>query len=143
VILPDANLLLYAIDEQSPHHAAAKRWFEGTMSGPETVGLAWATLLAFVRLSTRAYVFQSPLSVSQAFDLVDSWLVQPPTMILHPSERHAELLRELLQAVGTAGNLVQDAHLAALAIEHGAVLATADRDFERFPRVGVVYPLSS
>jgi toxin-antitoxin system PIN domain toxin len=98
-------------------------------------------VLAFVRLSTRATVFTNPLTAEQALDLVDEWLALPPVTVVHPGRRHAAILRELLSAVGTAGNLVSDAHLAALAIEHGAELCSCDADFSRFPGVRWVDPL--
>lgn len=139
--LPDANLLLYAVDGVSPHHEPARGWLEGSLSGSETIAFAWAGLLAFVRLSTQARVFASPLSVDQALDLVDSWLAQPPATVIHPTARHSALVRELLGPLGTAGNLTTDAHLAALAIEHGAELHSADADFSRFPGLRWVNPL--
>ena len=100
-------------------------------------------LLAFVRLSTRAAVFSRPLTTDQAFDLVESWLAQPPATVLHPTERHGAIVRELLAPFGAAGNLVTDAHLAALAIEHGATLASSDRDFGRFARLRWLDPLAA
>jgi toxin-antitoxin system PIN domain toxin len=132
VILPDVNLFLYAVDRRSPRHRPARAFVEATMSGPETVGLAWPVLIAFLRLSTHPAVFEQPLTQAQAFDLVDSWLGLSTTIALHPGERHHHLMRELLEPFGTAGNLVPDAHLAALAREHGARLASSDRDFGRF-----------
>jgi uncharacterized protein len=137
----DVNLLLYALDETSPDHAAARPWLEETLSGSETVGLSWQVLIAFVRLSTRAAIFAHPLSASEALDVVDGWLAQPAVTVVHPGRRHAAVLRELIAAVGTAGNLVTDAHLAALAVEHGAELCSCDRDFARFPGVRWVDPL--
>ncbi len=139
--LVDVNLLLYALDETSPHHDAARPWVEATLSGTETVGLPWQVLLAFVRLTTRASVFERPLTGEEALDLVDGWLAQPAVTVVHPGRRHAAILRELLAAVGTAGNLVSDAHLAALAIEHGAELCSRDTDFARFPGVRWIDPL--
>lgn len=133
--LPDLNLLLYAVDETSPRHALAREWVEATMSGSETVALAWTVLVGFVRLSTRAAVFEEPLAVGEALDLVDSWLNQPSTTVVHPTDRHAVILRTLLEPLGTAGNLTTDAHLAALSIEHGAELCSIDADFSRFPGV--------
>ncbi len=118
--LVDANLLLYAVDETSPHHRAAKRWLEERLSGAETVAFAWAVLLAFVRLATNPRVFELPLTLEEALEIVDSWLAQPQATVLDPTDRHSRLLRELLAPLGTAGNLTSDAHLAALAIEHGA-----------------------
>ena len=128
----DANLLLYAVNEDSPRHEQARRWLEGVLSGTESVGFAWTVLLAFLRLTTRAAVFPHPLQPGEAFDLIDSWLGQPCATIVHPTERHAELLRKLLLPLGTAGNLTSDAHLAALAISHGAELCSCDGDFARF-----------
>ena len=139
----DANLLLYAVDETSPHHEAAKPWLERELSGSETFGLAWAVLLAFIRLGTNPRVFATPLAVEEALDLVDSWLEQPCATVVHPTDRHSQTLRELLAPFGTAGNLTSDAHLAALSVEHGAELCSADADFARFPRVRWLNPLVS
>ncbi len=139
--LLDLNLLLYAVDETSPHHDLAREWVEATLSGPQTVALAWSVLLGFVRLSTRAAVFRAPLELDQALDLVDSWLAQPSTTVIHPTDRHATVLRSLLAPLGTAGNLTTDAHLAALSIEHGAELCSTDADFSRFPGVRWSNPL--
>ena len=130
--LADVNLLLYAVDESSPRHEAARSWLEERLSGSETFSLAWSVLLAFIRLGTNPRVFESPLSLDEALDLVDSWLAQPCAAVIHPTERHSALLRELLGPLGTAGNLTSDAHLAALAVEHGAELCSADSDFSRF-----------
>jgi len=141
VKLPDANVLLYAIDERSPRHAAARDWLNDALSGTETVGFAWIVLLAVVRLATRAVVFENPLEVGQALDLVDGWLAQPPATVVHPTDRHASVLRELLVPLGSAGNLTTDAHLAALAVEHGADLCSSDADFSRFSGVRWVDPL--
>ena len=140
--LLDANLLLYAVDEKSPHHERARRWLEEALSGTETIAFAWTALLAFVRLSTQARIFERPLEPARALDLVDSWLDQPCSFVLHPTERHSALLRELLAPPGAAGNLVADAHLAALAIEHGAELCSTDSDFARFPGLRWANPLS-
>lgn len=137
----DVNLLVYAIDTSSPRHELARPWLERTLSGRETVGLTWTVLLAFVRLSTRSAVFLSPLTADEALDIVDEWLALPPVVVVQPGRRHAAVLRELLAGVGTAGNLVPDAHLAALAIEHGAELCSSDADFSRFSGVRWVDPL--
>lgn len=130
--LPDVNLFLYAYDSRSPRHEPAREWLEQTVSGAETVALTWTVLLAFIRLSTRPAIVERPLDASKAIDLVQSWLEQPCTTVVHPTERHATVLRELLDPLGTAGNLTTDAHLAALAIEHGAELCSSDTDFARF-----------
>jgi toxin-antitoxin system PIN domain toxin len=132
MILLDANLLIYAVNEDAPLHRKAKLWLESVLSGPETVGFPWNVLLAFVRLTTRTGLFRQPLPMDTAFDLVGSWLNQTSAIIVHPGPRHLPVLRGLLLPLGTAGNLTSDAHLAALAIEHGAELCSSDRDFARF-----------
>lgn len=139
--LLDLNLLPHAVDSSSAHHDGARPWLESTLSGAETIALPWVVLLGFLRLSTRAHVFVRPLSPGTALDVVDDWLAQPPVVVVHPGRRHATVLRELLEHVGTAANLVTDAHLAALAIEHGAELNSADADFSRFPGLRWVDPL--
>jgi toxin-antitoxin system PIN domain toxin len=141
VKLLDVNLFLYAVDETSPRYEPAHAWMQQTLSGSETVALSWTTLVGFVRLSTRAHLFEQPLDVGEALDLVDEWLARPCTTVVHPTERHAKVLRELLAPLGTAGNLTTDAHLAALAIEHGALLCSCDADFSRFPGLRWVDPL--
>ncbi len=141
MILPDVNLLLYAYDSRSTRHAPARDWLQRTLSGAETVGMSWLVLLAFIRLSTRAVVVERPLSADAAVGLVESWLAQPCVTVVNPTERHAPVLRELLHPLGTAGNLTSDAHLAALAIEHGAVLCSCDSDFSRFSGLRWVDPL--
>jgi toxin-antitoxin system PIN domain toxin len=143
VKLADVNLLLYAYDSRSPRHSPARHWLEQALSGAETVGLAWNVLLGFIRLSTRPAVVEHPFSVEEAIGLVESWLAQPCTTMVHPTERHAVLLRELLAPLGTAGNLTSDAHLAALAIEHGATLCSCDVDFSRFAGLRWVDPLAA
>ena len=139
--LLDLNLLLYAVDETSPRHARALPWVERTLAGPETVALPWAVLLGFVRLSTRASVFASPLSADEALDVVDGWLALPVVTTVQETPRHAAVLRNLLAPLGTAGNLTSDAHLAALAVEHGAQLFSCDADFSRFPGLRWADPL--
>jgi toxin-antitoxin system PIN domain toxin len=141
VKLPDANVLLHALDERSPRHAPARAWLEATLSGTETVGLAWVVLLAVVRLATRPVIFERPLSSDEALDVLDGWLARPNVTIVEPTRRHAAVLRELLAPVGAAGNLVSDAHLAALAIEHGAELCSSDADFSRFSGLRWMDPL--
>ena len=116
----DANLLLYAVNEDAPLHGKARPWLEEALSGTEAVGFEWTVVLAFLRLSTRSAVFPNPLRLDQAFLLIDSWLAQPCAILVQPTERHADHLRELLAPLGTAGNLVSDAHLAAVAREHAA-----------------------
>jgi uncharacterized protein len=141
VKLVDVNLLLYAVDEVAQHHERARRWLESVLSGTEPVAPPWTVLLAFIRLATRAAIFTDPLTPDEALDIVDGWLAQPPVVVVHPTDRHATVLRELLHPLGTAGNLTTDAHLAALAIEHGATLCSADADFSRFPGLRWLDPL--
>lgn len=141
MIVIDANLLIYAVNEDAPCHLKAKAWLEAVVSGAETVGLPWIVLLAFLRLTTRTGLFQKPLDVETAFDLVDGWLQQPSVTVLEPTARHLRTLRDLVVSVGTGGNLTSDAHLAVLAIEHGAELCSADNDFSRFARLRWRNPL--
>jgi toxin-antitoxin system PIN domain toxin len=141
VKLPDLNLLIYAVDARSPLHKSTIRWWNGLMSGNETIAFSWTVLLGFVRLTTSPGVFQTPLDPDRALDYVDRWLAQPLSTVIEPTPRHAQVLRDLLGGVGTAGNLVTDAHLAALAIEHGAELCSADRDFGRFPGLRWMNPI--
>lgn len=141
--LSDVNLLLYAYDASSAHHQGARPWLEARLSGVEAFGFAWATLLAFVRLVTNPRVFDSPFRVEEALDIVDAWLAAPAATVLHPGPRHALLLRQLLEPLGTAGNLTADAHLAALALEHDAELCSTDADFSRFPGLRWSNPLAA
>ncbi len=142
MIVLDVNLLIYAVNEDAPDHKQAKAWLEATLSGTQTVGLTWMVLLAFLRLTTRTGLFAKPLTVEAAFDLIDAWLHQPPVVVLEPGVRHLQTMRDLLSPLGTAGNLTSDAHLAALAVEHGAELCSTDGDFGRFARLRWRNPLS-
>lgn len=138
--LPDANVLLYALDDTSVRHAGARAWLDETLSGTEEVGFAWVVLLAVLRLTTKAAVFARPLRAAEAFDIIDGWLAQPCAVVVHPTVRHPALMRGFLAATGTAGNLSTDAHIAALSVEYGAAVATYDADFSRFPGVSTVNP---
>jgi toxin-antitoxin system PIN domain toxin len=135
VILVDANVLLYAVNESVDKHEQARSWLDGALNGREPVGLSWIVLLAFLRLSTRVGLFPSPLTVREAIDRVEAWLAQPPSVVLEPTSRHLSVLAGLLASTGSGGNLVNDAHLAALAVEHDATIVTYDTDFGRFPGV--------
>ena len=141
--LPDVNLLIYAIDEDAVRHAKARGWLEEVLSGTEAVAFAWAVLLGFVRILTNPVALENPLSADEALDYVDGWLGQPVADVVHPTPKHASLLRELLEPLGAAGNLSSDAHLAALAIEHGAELCSCDTDFARFAGLRWLDPLRS
>mgnify|MGYP000316897866 FL=1 len=142
MILVDANLLIYAIDRDSPHHKTARKWLEGALSGPTTVGFAWGVILAFLRLTTRPGILNRPMSTDAALDFIDEWLSLPVAETVVPGERHWPVLRNLLASAGAAGNLTSDAHLAALAIERGATVYSADNDFGRFPGLRHVNPLA-
>jgi len=141
VKLPDANLLIYAINEQAPNHVPARTWLAATLSGTEPVGVAWLALIAFIRITTNPRAFPNPLQPVTAFEIVEGWLGRPNVIVLQPTERHFGILRGLLDPLGTAGDLTSDAHLAALAIEHGAELCSADSDFGRFPGLRWSNPL--
>ena len=137
----DLNLLLYAVNRDSPQHAAGRSWLEESLSGEEPVGFPWAVLFGFLRLTTSARVFQRPLVPEQAVEIV-GWLARPHAVPLAPGERHWEILRRLIASAGTGGNLTTDAHLAALAIEHDADLYSTDADFGRFATLRWVNPLA-
>ena len=129
---PDVNLLLYAANADSPHQSESAHWLERAFAEPAGIGFAWVALLGFIRLTTRPGIFAQPLALDDALGLVDDWLAHPYSRILNPMDRHGALLARLLIGAGSGGNLTTDAHLAAIAIEHGATLGTYDRDFERF-----------
>jgi len=141
MILIDANILIDAYNPSADRHAAAKRWLEAAVAGPVPVRLAWVTVLAFVRIMTHPQVFRRPLSLQEAVGIVDEWLGHPMVSVLDAGDRHWSILRGLLLDGQASGPLSTDAHLAALAIEHGATLHTTDRDFARFPALKVVDPL--
>jgi toxin-antitoxin system PIN domain toxin len=132
VIVVDANVLLYAVNESSAHHRRARAWLDGALNGQETLGFSWTVLLAFLRLSTHPRVFPRPLAIPDAAAIVRDWLAQTVAVAVHPTPRHIDVLAGLLSESGAFGNLVNDAHLAALAIEHNAVLISFDTDFARF-----------
>lgn len=141
--LPDVNLLLYAADETAQLHEPALAWIEETLSGIETVAFAWVAMLGFVRISTSPHARQRPWGVDKALDVVDGWLARPVSTVVHPTRRHAAVLRDLLAPLGAGGNLTTDAHLAALAIEHGATLCSSDNDFSRFKGLDWLDPLAA
>jgi hypothetical protein len=142
MILPDANLLIYAVNADAPLNRKAKSWLESILSGQEAVGFSWNVLLAFLRLTTRPGLFERPLPADTAFALLAAWLDRPCATVVHPGPRHLQVLRELLLPLGTGGNLTSDAHLAALAIEHRAELCSSDTDFARFTGLKWRNPLS-
>ena len=142
MILIDANLLIYAIDADSQSHQKARRWLEQTLSGTTRVGLAWIVILAFLRVTTHPRVMRNPLPADKALFYVDSWLEQPFVEPVGPGQHHWQILKNLLRSTGTAGNLTSDAHIAALALEHGYKVYSADNDFKRFPGITHFNPLA-
>src|SRR5687767_11269772 len=131
MILIDANLLVYARTASLPQHEAAKRWLDARLSGTAGVGLPWPSLLGFLRLVTNPRIFTSPETTSSAWEQVEAWLSCPVVWVPVPTERHREVLRVLVQGTSLRANLIPDAHLAALAIEHGLTLCSTDGDFAR------------
>lgn len=141
MILPDANLLVYAVNADLPHHPRARTWLESVLSGAESVGLAWVVILAFLRVTTNPRVFERPLAIDGALGYAEEWLHHPLVKPVVPGRGHWPILRRLLADSGGAGNLTTDAHLAALALEQGYTLHSADNDFKRFPGLTHVNPL--
>lgn len=143
MILVDANLLLYAEDSLSAHHEAARTWWDAHLSGSAPVCLCWPVLTAFIRISTNARLHQRPLTLEEAANRVQSWFDQPCVKIIQPTEQHWPIFQKMLREGGASGNLVSDAHLAALALEHACVLCSTDADFARFPGLNWRNPLSA
>jgi uncharacterized protein len=142
-MLVDANLLLFAVDRSSPFHEAAVAWLTIVLNGGRRVGIPWPSLTAFTRISTHPRASKHPLSPQRAWRHVEAWLACEPVWIPAPTERHAEILGGLVASYQLRGNLVSDAHLAALAIEHGLTVCSADTDFARFRELQWVNPLAS
>jgi toxin-antitoxin system PIN domain toxin len=142
VKIVDLNVLLYAVNSDAPHHAALRSYWDEAASGEEEIGFSWSVLLGFLRLSTNPSVFPRPLDAEEALRKVDAWLALPAARLVTETEEHWSILRGLLTDAGTAGNLTTDAHLAALAIERGAVLVSCDNDFGRFAGLRWENPLA-
>ena len=140
MILPDVNVLVHAHNADSAVHQKARRWWDACLAGSEGVGLAWAAILGFVRITTSRKVVARPLAVRDVMTRLESWLALPHIHVAHPSEMHLARLREELERLGTAGNLTTDAHLAVLAMERGYVLYSTDADFARFASLRWVNP---
>lgn len=132
-MIVDANLLLYASDRRSPFHAAAESWLTRALTGDTRVGLPWPVLIGYVRLATHPRVFAHPVDPSSAWDDVAAWLDLPTVWVPQPTSRHADVMGALVRRHAVTGNLVSAAHVAALAIEHGVEICSADSDFARFP----------
>ena len=143
MILPDVNVLVHAHNSDSAIHEAAREWWDDCLSGPEGVGLAWATLLGFVRITTNRKIVARPLAVPEVMARMHAWLALPHIHIAQPSDTHFARLRAELERLGTAGNLTTDAHLAVLAMERGYVLYSTDADFARFRGLRWVNPCES
>jgi toxin-antitoxin system PIN domain toxin len=143
VILVDANVLIYAHSDSVPQHRPARSWFEERLNEPGRLGLPWQSIVAFVRVVTNPRVFASPAPARDAWERVREWLACEPVWVPVPTRRHADVLGSLLDETNAVGNLVADAHLAALAIEHGLTLASTDGDFARFPGLSWQDPLAA
>jgi uncharacterized protein len=143
VILVDVNILVYASNAESEEHANSRHWLDEQLSGPAPVGLPWVSLLGFLRIATNARAFRTPLTMATAWQQVTDWLSAEPVWTPAPTDRHAAILGPLLSLPGVHGNLVPDAHLAALAMEHGLTLYSTDGDFARFPGLTWRNPLAA
>ena len=143
MILVDANLLIYAGIAQFPQHEKARAWLEARLSRRDRVGLPWESLVAFVRVATNPRIVLRPVAVSAAWNLVEAWLDAPPVWIPEPTERHRETLGTLLSLTLSSGVDVHDAHLAAIALQHGLTVCSADSDFARFPGLRWDNPLAA
>ncbi|HST55211.1 MAG TPA: type II toxin-antitoxin system VapC family toxin [Solirubrobacteraceae bacterium] len=140
-MLVDANLLLYAVHKGAPQHKAAAEWLTEQLNGSRRVGLPWQSLGAFLRISTHPRAFQRPLPPATAWERIADWISAPVAWIPEPGPEYVRVLGELIAAHDVSGNLVPDAQLAALAIEHGVTLYSADTDFARFPKLSWTNPL--
>ncbi|CAN5260067.1 type II toxin-antitoxin system VapC family toxin [soil metagenome] len=143
MITPDANIVLYAYNEDAPQHARAKQWLEEQFSSPIPFGLSWQVITAFLRISTNPRAFPQPFDLAEAIEIVDEWIALPNTEILTPMANRWTIFQSLIIEGQTKAALMMDAHLAALAIEHDVTLATSDKDFLKFSRLKTVNPLQS
>lgn len=136
----DANVLLYAYNADAPQHGVAARWLRDLITSGETIALPWLTIWSFVRIATNKAIWTNPVPAAEAFRIFRDWLEQPGVLILDPGPRHFEILEQILAEHRAAGPLLTDAALAALAVEHGAILASTDQDFARFEGLRWVNP---
>ena len=137
----DVNILIYAINHGADQHEAARQWWEAAIDGDESIGLSWATVVGFLRMTTNPRILATPLSGTTAMELVHEWFSLPNVGVLLETRDHWKLLQELIRSIGVTGDLVPDAHLAALAMSHGAILVSCDSDFARFPELRWENPL--
>jgi toxin-antitoxin system PIN domain toxin len=142
-MLVDANVLLYSVDELSPFHRPARDWVTTALNGDRRVGIPWQSIWAFVRIATNPRALVSPLSPAEAWEHVADWLDAPATWIPTPGRGHREILRSLLVEKDLRAGLVSDAVLAAICVEHGLSIVSADSDFARFPEIGWINPLAN
>lgn len=140
-MLVDANILLYAVDTSSPFHERAREWMESALNGPRRVAIPWASLLAFARTSTHARALRNPLSPAEAWEFIEDWRAAPATWIPTPGRGYSEILGRLIRELDLRGALIADAAVAALCIEHGLAVVSADSDFARFSDVEWINPL--
>ncbi len=143
MIIPDVNILIHAHNSESRDHEKAREWWDATLNGVEGVGLPWVTILGFIRISTHRGILQAPMTPIEVSSRIEEWLGLPHVHIPVPAEGHFMRLSQVLDRLGTAGNLTTDAHLATLAMERGYTLYSTDVDFARFPGLKWVNPLRS
>lgn len=141
MIVPDANLLLYAEDSLSRHHENARIWWDGVLSGADRVNLCWPVINAFLRIASNGRIHEQPLLMEEAVEKVSGWLNQPCVRVVGPTEFHWGIFQRQMTEASALANLVPDAHLAALAIEHSSTLYSTDRDFARFPSLKWINPI--
>lgn len=142
-MLVDANILLYSVDEDSPFHEPARQWMDSALNGPRRVGIPWMSLIAFMRIATNPRALRAPLAPVEAWGFVEDWIDAPATWIPQPGRGHREILGRLLASLDLRANLVTDAVLAALCIEYGLEIVSADSDFARFTEITCTNPVAA
>jgi len=143
MILADANILIYAYNEVASEHKAARAWLRTSLAGPESIAISLFAIMAFVRVATNKKIFSKPYSTDEAFDVVQNWLSAPGSVLLTPGDEHLKIVKRLANESGVYGATLTDAHIAALAIEHGVMLATTDIDFNQFKGLKFFNPLAT
>lgn len=141
MILVDVNILINAVNGDSPHHSEIRNWLQARLSSGDSIGIPWVVINGFVRITTLAKVLSNPLTLDEALQTVSGWLALPNVRIVHPADTHLQIFSSMCRAANASGNLITDAHLAALAVEHGLRLASIDTDFAKFPGLQWVNPL--